>query len=653
MEYRREIDGLRAVAVVPVILFHAGLSVFPGGYAGVDVFFVISGYLITTLILNDVEGGRFSIARFYERRARRILPALFVVVAVTLPLAFLVMLPTQLRDLSESMAAVGLFLSNFYFLSQISYFAPSAELQPLLHTWSLAVEEQFYLLFPLAFVMLWRRGRGWTVSVLAVAAVLSLILAQWAAGENPPRNFYFTGSRIWELLAGTLAAIWLRGRPVRGHGTAAGIGLVMILASMMLYDDRTPFPSLWTLLPVAGTVIVIGFAGPGTAVARLLSLRGFVGIGLISYSAYLWHQPLFALARIYQVAEPPPWVMVTLSLGSFMLAGLTWAWVEQPFRRHQAPVLPQRRQVFAAAGLMAVAFLTIGLIGRQTDGFERLWRAAWPQHAGIMDAIAEAQTATLPHDDGACRFNVEAVDDAVAMRLTACAAQHGPGVAVLGDSHAMDIFNVISGRGDQPFVAGFTKPSCRPATTDRECPYTSVEAFLPAHPDTFAVVIFTMSGAYLLAGADGQPGVQSEIQALPLDVAAPDLSVAEDEIALVTSYLVDLAKIAPVVWLGPRTEPQVRLDLLLGRGCAAGLAIRGNTEASYDRLDTVLTVETRARGLAYLSQDRLFGLEFPRDLGGCDGLLWSDGDHYSAKGEVVFGRRADVVAAALDRLSAP
>ena len=513
------------------------------------------------------------------------------------------------------------------------------------------MEEQFYLLFPLVFGLLWRRGRNRTVVVLAAAALLSLIFAQSASGPAAARNFYFTGSRIWELLAGALAAIGLHGRPPRENAGLAAVGLMMILAAMLLYDGQTPIPSLWTLLPVAGTVLVVLFAGPATAVARLLSLPGFVGIGLISYSAYLWHQPLFALARIYHVAEPPAGTMVALSLGTFILAGLTWAWVEQPFRRRPTPLLPLRSQVFVAAGLIAAAFVTLGVVGRQTDGFERLWRAAWPQHARIMDVIDEARTARVPQDDGACRFNVDTLNETVAARLIACAAVHGPGIAILGDSHAVDLFGIVSSRGDRPFVAGITKPSCRPPVApDDDCPYGAMDRFLRAHPATFAVVIFEMSGAYLLAGADGVTGVQTQIQRLPLNAPAPELLVARDEVAGVATYLATLATLTPVVWLGPRTEPQVQLQWLVGRGCAAGLAIRANTEASFDRLDAALAATAAARGLPYLSQDQLFGLQFPRDLGGCDGLLWSDGDHYSALGEVTLGRRADVVSAALGRL---
>ena len=300
---RPEIDGLRAIAVVPVILFHAGLTLLPGGYVGVDVFFVISGYLITGLLLLDLDAGRYSLAQFYERRARRILPALFVVVAVTLPLGFAVMLPGQFRDLSESVVTVILFLSNLYFLTQIDYFAPDAALQPLLHTWSLAVEGQFYLAFPALLALLWRAGRGRTIWVLAGLALASLALADWGGRENPARSFFFTGTRIWELLAGSLAAIAGHGRVLRGNDRAAMAGLAMIAASMLLFDPSTPVPGLPALLPVSGTIAVLCFATAGTRTARLLSWHPVVVVGLVSYSAYLWHHPLFAAAPPARAAE--------------------------------------------------------------------------------------------------------------------------------------------------------------------------------------------------------------------------------------------------------------------------------------------------------------------------------------------------------------
>lgn len=652
MQYRREIDGLRAVAVVPVILFHAGFGLFPGGFVGVDIFFVISGYLITTLLLQDLDGGRYSIVRFYERRARRILPALFVVIAATVPLAFWAMLPTQLEEFSKSLAAVILFLSNFYFLSQVGYFAPDAELQPLLHTWSLVVEEQYYLLFPPLLALLWRRSHRATVVTLAIVACLSLGLAEWAWRENPARNFFFTGSRVWELLAGSLAALTLHKRAIAPHPGAAAVGAGLVAVALLALDATTPFPSLWTLIPVLGTVLIILFAGPDRGVGRVLALPALVGIGLVSYSAYLWHQPLFAIARLRFVAEPPLPVMVALVGLTFALAVATWAYVEQPFRRRPYPLLARPRALFAASAAGAALFIAVGLVGVRTDGFETMWRSAFPAKAGILDAIRRAETdAHLPQDDGACRFNVEGIDDAVAQRLRDCHQRFGAGVAVLGDSHAIDLFGIVSARPNRPFVAGFTKPSCRPVlTTDRKCPYDSALAFMQARPDVFDLVLFEISGAYLLM-LDGTAGVQSQIERLALTTAAPDLDLAQDNIDTIADWVAGVSQTVPIVWFGPRVEPQVQLQWLVGRGCAAGLQVRDNTEAPYLALDSALARMAKERGFAYLSQTETFDLSFPRDLGGCDGLMWSDGDHFSALGEAELSRRADLATLGMRALS--
>lgn len=298
MNYRREIDGLRAIAVLPVIFLHAGFSVFSGGYVGVDIFFVISGYLITSILIGELEHGNFSIDRFYERRARRILPALFVVMLACLPFAYMWMLPTQLKDFAHSLISVVLFVSYFYFISQVDYFAPSAELQPLLHTWSLAVEEQYYLLFPILLVVLWRFGRQRVFWSIVVIAVLSLLLAEWGYRNKPSENFYFAPTRAWELLAGSICSFMTVGKAQRSSNVLSALGFAMIVFAIFGYDATTPFPSVYALLPVVGTALIILFAAEGTWVARLLSLRMFVGIGLISYSAYLWHQPLFAFARL-------------------------------------------------------------------------------------------------------------------------------------------------------------------------------------------------------------------------------------------------------------------------------------------------------------------------------------------------------------------
>jgi peptidoglycan/LPS O-acetylase OafA/YrhL len=647
LHYRREIDGLRAVAVVPVILFHAHAPWLPGGFIGVDIFFVISGFLITSILAEDLEKGRYNLGRFYERRVRRILPALYLVVLATLPWAFALMLPARIEDFSASLGAMVVFLSNFFFLSQVGYFSPDAELQPLLHTWSLAVEEQYYLLFPPLLALLWRRGRGWTMAVLALLAGASFLVSMWGAVENPGRNFYFTGSRAWELLAGALAALVVRRGTVRGNDLLAGAGLAATLGAILFWVPGTAAPGAWMLVPVAGTVLVLLYAQSGTWAARLLSLPGFVGIGLISYSAYLWHQPLFALARLHFVGDPSVAFMGALIVATLGLAWATWAMVEQPFRRRTSPLLARRRHLFLAAAVLGGGLFGIGVAGKTTDGFRDLWLRIWPDRAAVLQVVEKAQTVIPVQDDGACRFNVEEADAPIAQRILACHRRHGPGVAVLGDSHAIDLFGIIVARPERPFVVGFTKPSCRPGTVDRVCPYASFESFVTTHPGVFSVTLFTMSGAYLLRGEDGLPGVQTAIESLPLGATVPSLPLVEAEIDRVNAALAALAVKVPVVWFGPRIEPQVHLELLVSRGCETGLAIRQGTEENFLRLDAELA---RISAVPYLAQNSLLQLQFPRDIGGCDGLLWKDGDHYSAIGVMEMARRADVVDAALGLL---
>ena len=369
MKYRPEIDGLRALAVIPVILFHAGFSAFSGGFVGVDVFFVISGYLITTILMNDIEAGRFSLVHFYERRARRILPALFCVIAVCLPFAWLWLLPGQMKDFSQSLVAVGLFVSNILFWQESGYFEAAAEEKPLLHTWSLAVEEQYYLLFPIFLVMAWRFGRRPTFWLIAFFATISLALSEWGWRHEANANFYLAPTRAWELFAGSLAAFILqkRGAP-RGHEGMALLGLVAIVAAVALYDRATPFPSLYALLPVGGAVLLILCAHRGTFVAKLLSFKPLVGVGLISYSAYLWHQPLFAFARVRMMEEPSSLVFLSLSFMSLVLAAGTWRFVEQPFRRPDG-LIRTRRMVFILSAFALLSFISLGLIGHKTQGY--------------------------------------------------------------------------------------------------------------------------------------------------------------------------------------------------------------------------------------------------------------------------------------------
>lgn len=371
IHYRKEIDGLRAIAVIPVVLFHAGFEWFSGGFVGVDVFFVISGFLITSIILKELDQANFSITNFYERRARRILPALFLLMLVCLPFAWFLLLPHELVDFGKSLVAVSTFSSNFLFWQESNYFSADSELMPLLHTWSLAVEEQFYVVFPLLLLLLWRFGKSTILVLIIIIAFVSFALSEWGLRAHQEANFYLLPTRAWELMIGSLTAFYLFRNKVEVSfllsQILSSLGLVMIFVAIFFLDKNDPFPGIYALLPTIGSALIILFASKGTITNRLLSKQWMVLIGLISYSAYLWHQPILAFARIIIQDDIKPVLLFALCVIPFLLAYLSWRWVEKPFRDRNRF---SRMQVFAMSFFASLLFIVIGLVFTVNQGFE-------------------------------------------------------------------------------------------------------------------------------------------------------------------------------------------------------------------------------------------------------------------------------------------
>lgn len=425
--YRAEIDGLRALAVLPVILYHAGLAGFEGGFIGVDIFFVISGYLITRIILSDHAGGGFSYRRFYERRARRLMPALFLVIFCSLPFAILWMTPQQFWDYGQSIGYTVVFVANIGLEGETGYFAPRADLFPFLHTWSLSVEEQFYLFFPVLLLLSLRLPLRLRLMLFAGLGAASLTLAQIRSETAPSANFYFLTTRAWELLAGALLAMGGRLDAVdAGLRRVAGwAGLGLIAVGFVTIDSATPFPSVWALLPVLGTVLVIFGACADHGVGRLLSWRPLVLVGLISYPAYLWHQPLFAFARIRSLEPVSTCGYLGLGALSLVLAWLTWRFVETPVRQGQRL---SRRQVFAGTGALVFVVAAISVTVDQMEGVPQRFdpRVAevvrWADDLPARQEFCHSKPGYQVPPESACIHGLE----------------DGPGrVALWGDSHAM------------------------------------------------------------------------------------------------------------------------------------------------------------------------------------------------------------------------
>ena len=503
MQYRKEIDGLRALAVLPVVLFHAGFDWVGGGYIGVDVFFVISGYLITSIIFSEMAAGHFTIIGFYERRVRRILPALFLVTIACIPLAWTWMLSNQLEDFAKSVLAVALFASNILFWRQSDYFAAASDEMPLLHTWTLAVEEQFYVVFPIFILLTWRLGTRRLIWLIAFIALFSLGLAEYGSWNYPSASYYLAPTRAWELMLGALAAFaWMNARlRILGRGPLAELissaGLALIVFSVFAYGPYTRIPGLYALAPTIGAVLVILFATQHTIAGRLLSWPPFVGGGLISYSIYLWHLPLFAFARIRTTEAPGNGLMVMLILATLALGYATWRWIEMPFRDRKNF---SRNKVFSAAAVVTSSLIAMSFAGIATNGFEM----RMPERVRAELSIIEYHAKRIAGD-----CNIER--DYRAPETSCILGDHNatPSVALWGDSHAEmhteALGNAIGRLGKS--ARQFTADACLPfsgvrtagAAVNVDCVRQTalVKDYLLHHPDIETVIFAARWTAYL------------------------------------------------------------------------------------------------------------------------------------------------------------
>jgi len=391
LRYRAEIDGLRAIAVLPVILFHMGFEIFSGGYVGVDVFFVISGYLITSIILREMDEGTFSIANFYERRARRILPALFFVIIVSTVFSFLILSPTQLQNYFDSVIATSTYWSNIYFWKNINYFSGSAELQPLLHTWSLSIEEQYYVIYPFFLLLFWRLGKTWIFVILAIVFTVSFGIAQWGSENYPHANFYLLVTRGWELLVGAFVAFYLSKNSIVRETNftaqlASLIGILLVIFSVFTFGRDTPFPSAYTLIPTIGTALIILFAINGTLVNSLLRIRILVIIGLASYSAYLWHQPILAFGRHLGTTNTN--VGTSFAVGALIVAlsFISYRYVETPFRNK---LVVSSHMLWAVGAGSMITFIVLSVATHSSGGFKGRYAASSQNFLSDIEASSE------------------------------------------------------------------------------------------------------------------------------------------------------------------------------------------------------------------------------------------------------------------------
>ncbi len=635
MPYRLEIDGLRALAVVPVLLFHGGFQTFGGGFVGVDVFFVISGYLITSIILAELDASTFSIASFYERRARRILPALYLVLLASLLPAWL-LLPNDLREFGQGLVAVVSFLSNVHLLRESGYFQAAAELNPLLHTWSLAVEEQYYLLFPALLLVCARFGRVRVALILTFIGACSLVLPELHDFGESHAKFFLLQTRAWELMLGSVLAVVLQNRAAqrlqsgRAAALASALGVGLIAFAVLTFDRHTPFPGPHALLPTVGTALVIACAGPTNFVGRVLASKPLVAVGLLSYSLYLWHQPLLAFARYESMRPLTVWQVLAILFVALLLSVFSWKYVERPFRNRRQFT---RGSIFAMSIVGMVVFMIAGGWLHFTAGNAAAFTATLdPRQSAMWHSWQQSRV-----DEG-CKFVVGALDSAFKRRFEACAAQHGRAIMFAGDSHAGDVHAAFVSNSIQPFVIGYSTPTLRPFKWPDAEPAQALIRFVEQHDHQVEAVFYATAGYHLLIDGSGNEIDREALRARSVPVLEPN----PQAILRLTKYLDGLAKRIDVTWIGPRVEPHLNIVRVVKLALACDLrtpTLNVELNRGFLRLDEFLADASKQRKFHYFSSVRQVGFDPASDVFDCNSVYWSDGDHWSMAGEARFGKR--------------
>ncbi len=613
-EKRADIQGLRGLAVLAVVVFHAARNVLPGGFAGVDVFFVISGFLITKILLGGLDGAGLSLLDFYRHRVRRLFPALYVVIAATLLLGLAILPPKLLKELVFTQFFTSLFLSNFAFARLAGYFDTAASLKPLLHTWSLGVEEQFYLVYPGILLAVWKFARRHLWTVLAVLAVVSFGLAEWSLVSNPEADFYLPQSRAFELLVGAVCVgaerrLALSDTVKRWLSVA---GLLLVVVSFGVLNDGLPFPGLWALPPCLGAALLLvmrdGFAG------RLLTAPPLVYTGDLSYSLYLWHWPLLVFARL--VLGDQVWVTLVCIAAAFGAAWLSRRFIELPFLEGHV------RRVWLWGGVAMAASIVAAVLVFQANGL--------PGRFNAHEQAAFAASDDYDHDRGRCHLAKDRLMDYA--RTCVYGDPHAdPSIAVWGDSHGAEL-SVALGRclaAQHLAVRQITASACPPSVGydiryNRACREHNADTLAHLKADSRVKTVI-LTANYLRYDND-----ESAAMLGGLEISALELQNAGKQVVIVYPL--------PVYGFDPPS--QAGLALRLGRDPAA----IGMSRADFDRDNRLVTTEldgfTAAHGILPLRPaDMLCDASLCRVYNAKLGVLYFNNQHLSLTGAGLLADR--------------
>jgi len=628
MNYRKEIDGLRALSILPVIFFHFGFARFSGGYIGVDIFFVISGYLITSLIIREISEEKFSLTKFYERRARRILPLLFFVLFLSTIISFFLFTPNYLVTFYKSALATLFFFSNIFFWSKSGYFETGADVNPIFHTWSLSIEEQYYLIFPLIFIFFFKLLNKKIIYACLIIIFLGAGISHYLSMFHPSANFYLLPFRVFEICIGVFSAIVLyyynfSNFKLIFKNILSSAGLILLIFSIFLFNEDTLSPSLISLVPLFGCCMIILFTDSNTFIYRILSNRILVFIGLLSYGLYLWHVPLLVFYKInFSINDNFDYIII--SILTFLITLITWRYIEQPFRNFK---IIKSELFFKILIIYLFLFLTL-IFTLQFNSETRIVNFEKSLNKEDKKIFEETIIAgkikgyESMYDDKNCKFWSENLDENFLKRFENCKKIiNEKAIVMLGDSHQMDLYNGIAQISDKNFIVSISRGRCRLHTPNplgfKGCQFDEIKKFINENSENISSLIYNQSGSFFLSGSKNLP-------------------VKKDFISNTVKYLDDIRNIENIIWVGPRIEPNVLMDFTYTRNYKIHEKF---VNYNIKFVDIEIAEILSNSKIKYISIIDSVNFDFKNDFNVGGKFTYSDYDHWSVFGEKYFTKK--------------
>ena len=635
MNFRKDINGLRAIAVIAVVFFHFDVFFFPGGFAGVDVFFVISGYLMTKIIISSIDSNNFSLINFYTSRSNRIIPPLVFLCLILFVFGIIFIPQDEFLSLIKHIISSVTFVSNMVFWMESGYFDVASKEKWLLHTWSLSVEWQFYIIYPLFLLLLKKTFSNSIVNRILVLTTVGLFLFSVIATDRFMNAGYFLlPTRAWEMLIGSIIFVY----PIKLDDLKSKLleffGLFLIISSYLVLNDGVLWPSPLTLIPVLGTCFVL-ISNRTTSV--FTNNKILQSLGSASYSIYLWHWPVVVYINYFGIRE----FTYIFLLFSILLGFIAYTLVEKRSFKSISSI----KDCFGHAPfwltlctiLICIVFSNHSIWIYRQDKLTQMTYTSYSNRLVEHDVL---------RGDSECHFKFESVGEFSNSEFSLCKEKYGKGIVILGDSHAIDLFNATTmTKGNYlPFVLGVVSGGCRINQESGNCSYNDFKKYIENH-NYFKHVIFEQAAFYLFIDEKGRRIDRSYFDELPEPDGIVELKSNISDIDKIYDYLSELSKSIKVTWFGSRIEPHFSKKYIYENSCNGTFELRRNQLDAYINLDYDMMSVVRSvhnKNLRFISQNSMLNYDFSNDFMTCNKTYWSDGDHWSSSGEKYFGNKINL-----------